>query len=251
MRGRNRTLTIRTPEGITFPLMIADPVVRFLALAIDVACAYVVSALVSAVLGTIGVFSMDLAGAFWLLGQFLVSLAYPIVFEWYWRGQTVGKRLLRLRVMDDRGLRLRFSQIVIRNLLRCVDVLPAFYLVGGLACVLNSRGKRLGDVAANTIVVRQPRTTMPDLDQVLPGKFNSFRDYPHVAARLRQNVVPHAAAVALEALIRRDQLAPASRLDLFAQVRRHMEKAATFPQEATDGLSDEQYVRNAVDILFR
>ena len=76
--------------------------------------------------------------------------------EWYWRGQTVGKRVLKLRVMDEQALRLEFSQIVVRNLLRFVDFLPGLYLVGGTACVLSRRFQRLGDLAANTIVVRNP-----------------------------------------------------------------------------------------------
>src|SRR5262249_58768067 len=57
--------------------------------------------------------------------------------EWYWRGQTVGKRMLRLRVVDRQGLRLQPSQIITRNLLRFVDGLPAFYMLGGLTSLLN------------------------------------------------------------------------------------------------------------------
>ena len=77
--------------------------------------------------------------------------------EWRWRGQTIGKRLLRLRVVDAEGMRLQFNQIVTRNLLRFVDSLPAFYFVGGLACWLSPKCQRLGDIAANTIVIRNPR----------------------------------------------------------------------------------------------
>ena len=55
---------------------------------------------------------------------FAISVGYAIFTEWFWRGQTVGKRLLRLRVIEEQGLRLQFSQIVTRNLLRFVDMLP-------------------------------------------------------------------------------------------------------------------------------
>ena len=68
---------------------------------------------------------------------FVISVAYAIVLEWRWRGQTIGKRLLGLRVMDVHGLRLQLPQIALRNLLRLVDMLPLFYLVGGLACVFS------------------------------------------------------------------------------------------------------------------
>ncbi len=89
-----------------------------------------------------------------ILGYFVVQVGYGIACEWLWRGQTVGKRLLRLRVMDAQGLHLQFSQVALRNLLRFVDSLPAFYLVGGLVSLLNSRAQRLGDFVANTIVIR-------------------------------------------------------------------------------------------------
>jgi hypothetical protein len=129
--------------------------------------------------------------------------------------------------------------------------MPALYLLGGVVSFLGPRGKRLGDIAANTIVVSQRAIVEPDLDQILPGKYNSFREYPHLAARLRQNVLPREAGIALQALLRRDSLDDAARLSLFALIRAHMEKIARFPADVTEGVSDEQYVRNVTDILFR
>src|SRR2546428_4892968 len=157
-------------------------------------------------LGFLGLISLDFARAVLVLAVFVIQIGYGIVCEWFWRGQTIGKRLLRLRVMDAQGLRLQFSQIVIRNLLRFVDLLPAFYLVGGIACLISRRAQRLGDFAANTIVVRNPKVKEPDLDQLLAGKYNSLRQYTHLSARLRQRVSPTEARVALQALLRRDEL---------------------------------------------
>src|SRR5262249_57728043 len=108
--------------------------------------------------------------------------------EWYWRGQTVGKRMLRLRVVDRQGLRLQPSQIITRNLLRFVDGLPAFYMLGGLTSLLNRQGQRLGDIAANTVVVRTAGLRPPDLDQISKGPFNSLSQYPHLAAPPRPPV---------------------------------------------------------------
>ena len=113
-----------------FPLFLAGPVTRFLAVAVDAACVNVILMFASLAFLGLGFLSMDLLMAFYILSYFIVSIGYPIVTEWYWRGQTVGKRLLRLRVMDAQGLHLQFSQIVIRNLLRFVDMLPLFYLLG-------------------------------------------------------------------------------------------------------------------------
>lgn len=244
-------LTIKTPEGIAFSLSLAGPVTRFLAWVIDMAGMAVISRVIGSLLGLLGFISRDLAGAASIAAYFIISIGYPVVLEWSWRGQTLGKRLLRLRVMDEQGLRLEFNQVVIRNLLRLVDSLPALYLVGGLACLISGRAQRLGDLAANTIVVRHPRVLEPNLDQLLTDKYNSLRDYPHLEARLRQHVSPREAGAALEALLRRDELEPLARVELFRDMAAHFKAVVKFPEEATDGISDEQYVRNVVDVLFR
>jgi uncharacterized RDD family membrane protein YckC len=250
-REKTNILTIRTPEGILFPLRLSGPVTRFLAWTIDFATIIVIMKVVNSLLGILGIVSRDFVTAAATLAYFVISLGYGIVMEWYWRGQTLGKRLFRLRVMDEQGLHLQFSQIVIRNLLRFVDSLPAFYLVGGLACLISRRAQRLGDIAANTIVVWSPKISVPDLDQILADKYNSFRGYPHLEARLRQRVSPHQAGLALQTLLRRDQLDSRARLELFRDIASHFKVVVNFPQEATDGISDEQYVRNVVDTLFR
>jgi hypothetical protein len=178
-------------------------------------------------------------------------LGYSIYCEWFWRGQSLGKRMMRLRVVDAQGLRLKFSQIVIRNLLRFVDMLPLLYLVGGVACLISRRAQRLGDLAANTIVVRIPKVTEPNLDQLMAGKYNSLRDHPHLEARLRQRVSAGEAAIALQAVLRRDLLEPQARLELFAAIADHFRARMPFPSEVTEGIADEQYVRNVVDSLYR
>jgi hypothetical protein len=182
---------------------------------------------------------------------FLLSFAYPIALEWFWQGQTLGKRVLRLQVMDQQALPLRFSQGMMRNLLRCVDVLPVFYLVGGVASLVNRHAQRVGDIAANTIVVKHPRIHEPDLEEIKSGRFNSLSQYPHLAARLRSLVNPREAGIAVQSLVRRKRLDQLARLQLFADIRAHFERKVKFPAEATSGLSDEQYVRNVVEILYR
>lgn len=250
-QDKTGTLLIRTPEGIVFSLLLAGPVTRFLAWAVDMVCIGALSSAAGMLLGVLGLISPDIAGGMAMLAYFLIQIGYGIALEWFWRGQTLGKRLLRLRVMDAQGLRLQSSQIVIRNLLRFVDMLPAFYLVGGIACLASRRAQRLGDFAANTIVVRNPKIAEPDLDQLLAGKFNSLREYPHLAARLHQRVSPGEARVALQALIRRDELNAQARVELFGEIAAHFRSLVEFPAESTEGITDEQYVRNVVDILFR
>jgi uncharacterized RDD family membrane protein YckC len=244
------TLPLRTPEGIIFALPLAGPVSRLLAWTIDTACLSAAASMLGKILSGLGVLDKGLAQATLILGYFALSIGYGIALEWYWRGQTVGKRLLGLRVMDAHGLHLEFSQVVVRNLLRAVDALPLLYLVGGTACALSSKCQRLGDIAARTIVVRNLRPPQPDLEQVLGDKFNSLAEHRRLAARLRQRVSPSAAGVALEAVLRRDEFDPAARLTLFAELADHFRNLLEFPPEAADQLSDEQYVRNVVGILF-
>jgi uncharacterized RDD family membrane protein YckC len=248
---RSNRLVIRTPEGIVFSLLLAGPLSRFLAWGVDVGCVAVAVIGIGALLTGLQWISLDLIRAVAVLAYFLVSIGYGIALEWSWRGQTVGKRLLRLRVVDAEGLRLQFSQIVIRNLLRFIDMLPAFYFVGGLACLASRRAQRLGDIAAGTIVIYTPKAAEPELDQVFAGKFNSLRGWPHLAARLRQRASPLEASLALQALLRRDEFEPAARLELFDEIAAHFRRLVEFPPEACEGITAEQYVRNCADILFR
>ena len=249
--ARTNTLQIRTPEGIIFSQLLAGPMSRFLGWLIDLFFVLTLASLISGVLALLHLFSFGLAEAASLLIQFILMIGYGIYCEWFWRGQTLGKRMMRLRVVDAQGLRLKFSQVVIRNLLRFVDMLPLFYLVGGVACAVSRRAQRLGDLAANTIVVRIPKVAEPNLDQIMAGKFNSLRSYPHLEARLRQRVSAQEAALALQSLLRRDLLDPAARVELFSQVAEHFRAKVPFPPEAIEGITDEQYVRNIVDSLYR
>ena len=248
---KTNTLTIYTPEGIAFSLFLASPVTRFLAWIIDLACIAIGAEIVGTVVGLLGIISLDFASAMTMMCYFVLSIGYGIVLEWFWHGQTPGKRLLRLRVVDVQGLRLQLSQIVIRNLLRFIDSLPLFYLVSGVICLVSPKSQRLGDLAANTIVIRNPKIPEPDLEQLLAGKYNSFRTYPHLEARLRQRVSQPESAIALQALLRRDELDPEAQIRLFRDIALHFKSIVEFPQEATDGISDEQYMRNVVDAIFR
>jgi uncharacterized RDD family membrane protein YckC len=249
---QDNQLTIRTPEGVTFNLVLAGPISRSLAWLLDAAAIIAAAMVLIAVLSALGKLSADISGAIFLVAMFVVNLGYAMVLEWFWNGQTLGKRLLGLRVMDVRGLRLQPYQIIIRNLLRAVDSLPAAYLVGGLTSLFNRYAQRLGDLAANTIVIRERRVVEPDLDVILEKvHYNSLRDYPHLAARLRQQAAPEEAELALQALMRRDALTPEARVALFEELAAHFRQKVTFPQEALEGVSDEQYVRNVVDVLFK
>jgi uncharacterized RDD family membrane protein YckC len=249
--SKTTTMVIRTPEGVTFALPLAGPVSRLLAWLVDWAVVAALASALSIVSAIFSVFAGEAAQGVALLLYFVISIGYSIVLESQWRGQTLGKRLLRLRVMDGQGLRLKFSQVCIRNLLRVVDMLPLFYFVGGAACALSRRAQRLGDLAANTVVVRLPSVAVPNLEQLTAGKYNSLRAYPHLEARLRQRVSADQAVLALQALLRRELLNPEARVELFGELAAHFRGLVHFPAEASDGVTDEQYVRNVVDVVYR
>jgi len=245
------TLDIRTPEGVEFSLPLAGPASRAAALTIDFVVVLAVTWGLSTLSVLVTLISPEWAAALPALIFFLVHMTYSMVLEGWWRGQTVGKRALGLRVVDARGLTLQPGQVVMRNLLRLVDILPAFYTVGGAAMVLTRHCQRLGDLAAGTVVVRRTSVREPRLDAVLAGPYNSFRHHPLVEARLRQRTTPELAALALSALMRRDALEPSARLRVFAALAAHFRELASFPAGATAGLSDEQYLRNVVETVYR
>ncbi|SRR5579883_12618 len=247
---RRDSLMIRTPEGIEFALPLAGPVSRMLALLIDFAVIGAIGQVVRTILGPLGVLGTDVFNAVNVVGYFVISLTYGAVAEWIWRGQTVGKRLLGLRVVDARGFRLEPSQVIVRNLMRFIDTLPVLYLTGGIACFFHRHHRRLGDVAAGTIVVRAPKAAAPDLALLLGGKYNSLSESRHLAARLRHKVTPDVARIALDALVRREKLTPEARLAVFGELAAHFRGLVAYPPEVTEQLSDEQYVRNVTEIVY-
>lgn len=246
-----RKIIIRTPEGVAFSLYLAGPFTRFLAWLIDVLVIAAFSSVVFTLAGTMGVVFGGMARAAAVLLVFGFGFAYRIGMEWRFRGQTLGKRLFRLRVMDSSGLRLQLSQIVLRNLLRAVDMLPVAYFLGGATMLISPHNQRLGDLAANSVVTYLPQDETPDFAQVLPGKYNSLRDYPHLEARLRQQITPEEADLLVQALLRRDELDGNERIGLFKDLAGHFREKVTFPEEAVLGITDEQYLRNVVDSVFR
>jgi uncharacterized RDD family membrane protein YckC len=145
------TRRVATPEGIELTLRLAGPVPRAIAWAIDLAIrvglVFVVM-MVASPLGRAGVGVM-------LITAFFVEWLLPAWFETNWNGQTPGKRALGLAVLNDDGTPVRWPGALTRNLLRAVDFLPILYGIGLVAMLLNRDFKRLGDLAAGTVVVYQ------------------------------------------------------------------------------------------------
>ena len=92
---------------------------------------------------------------------FLVNFGYFIFFEFFWDGQTPGKKIMGIKVRRLGGYPVDFVCALLRNLLRIVDVLPAFYVVGFITSFSNSSCRRVGDWVGGTIVVREGRKRLP------------------------------------------------------------------------------------------
>jgi uncharacterized RDD family membrane protein YckC len=243
------TLRIVTPEGVVFRFALAGITARFLAWAIDAAIVIGFAGAVSTLLKRSGLVQADLAKALFTLLYFVVSVGYSMYFEWYWRGQTIGKKVLRLRVMDSGALHLQPYQVVLRNLMRYVDSLPLCYLVGGIAALLSRRSQRLGDMVSHTVVIKALRFHPPDLDRIGRAKYNSLMEHPALCARFRQRTPPEATALAMQALLRRDQLTAEARIETFRALAAYFGSRASVPAEILEQITPEQLVRNVVEVL--
>ena len=158
-------VSTETPEGILLELRPAGVSARCCAFLIDgvirLAAIYAVG-MATAVMGGFGV-------AFWMIFIFGMEWFYPVVFELRTGAATPGKRVFGLRVVMDNGLPVTAAASVTRNLLRAADFLPFGYGFALVSMLLRRDCKRLGDIAAATMVVHTPETDVPiKLDWIEP-----------------------------------------------------------------------------------
>ncbi len=153
--------TLETPENIELRFDIAGLGTRFCAIVID----HVPIVILTIALTVLAyfVFSAWLQGPAGAMRLGMVSLSilvtlmfgYFLVFEWLMRGQTPGKKIIKIRVIRDDGTPVTIYEVFVRNVLRLVDFLPGFYTVGVLFMFPSRLCRRLGDIAAGTIVIKE------------------------------------------------------------------------------------------------
>ncbi len=157
------TAQVDTPERVVLRYRLAGPGRRAAAYLIDGMCR-------GAILAVIWVIAITVAavvpggdgigtGGF-LLGLFFLEWGYGVLFEWLMSGRTPGKLALGIRVVREDGAPGRFSDFLLRNLLRTADFLPGFFAVGLVSMLLDSRFRRLGDLVGGTVVVVEDRERM-------------------------------------------------------------------------------------------
>ena len=244
-------LSVLTQEGVLFRLPLAGPSCRLYAMLLDTVI----------VLGTVNgigwlvywLFSKapGFGVMFITLAEFAIGFTYSALLEGFWNGQTLGKRLFHLRVIDQTGLPLRVEQAWVRNLMRVFDALPFAYLVGGISAMSSPLLQRPGDRVAGTLVVRQTPLTLPGEEFWTLQKYNSFTEYPAIAMRLRRAATPELAGLIQDALQRRNELAPYARREIYRELAAYLQnEVASFPDELVERLSDEQYLINASGVLL-
>lgn len=190
----DRQVDVETPEHVSVGYELADLGSRFTATLID----WLIMALVGIVLGLgllavgavqastglgivpgAGIFAAFVGFAWWL-----VTWGYRVYYEGFRDGQTIGKKAMRIRVVQEGGFPVTFRAAAIRNLLRLIDMQPGIaWGVAGLSMMLHPRTKRLGDIAAGTVVVRDrtgqpiPEDRTPDVPAAVGRPLLSDQEY--------------------------------------------------------------------------
>jgi len=262
-----QTVDIETPELVTFSYTIAGVGSRVAAALLDyLLCLVLFIALLvtfaylgaSRMIASGGTSSEAWALAFLMLGQFFTLWGYYVLWEGLADGQTPGKRYMRLRVVSDGGYSVSFAGSAIRNLVRIVDMQPVItYGVGITSILASKQGKRLGDLAAGTIVVREqlvqtPRGSLPDTRE--PAA-ESTPAPASVQARLTDDEF----AVLERFVERRTSLDPARREELatrlaarFAAILEHDAAADSRPSDRLFELyADERRARSSGAVVAR
>ncbi|MDR7088083.1 RDD family protein [Cellvibrio fibrivorans] len=141
--------SLETPEGALLPLTPAGFGVRVLAQLLDILIRYGIVTVIFIALSLLGRMGTGIA----LILAFLLEWFYPVFFEVTRQGRTPGKKWMGIRVVNDDGTPITFGPSLLRNLLRFVDFLPMLYLTGIVASLCNRQFKRLGDLAAGSMVI--------------------------------------------------------------------------------------------------
>jgi uncharacterized RDD family membrane protein YckC len=252
----SETLHIQTPENVAFGYEVAGIGSRFLAAMIDTA--------ISTFLQMVIAFSLLLLGRYflpagletnndaliwWIVGAallllFAIQWGYYILFEVYWNGQSPGKRWVGLRVIQNDGTPITVGGAAIRNLIRLVDMLPAFYGIGLVTMFIDRQSRRLGDLAAGTLVVLDKgRLKLESLGVSQAAPFTT--QPPETEASLPVHLLsPADLRMAEEFLHRRSDLA--NRQELGLRIARSLAEHMRLSDNLPYPLISEQLIENVV-----
>ena len=242
--GITPRFAITTPERVTFHQRPAELPTRAWAWLIDqliVLCLYVILAIPLIKFGDVG-FALLLAA------KLILDFGYFTVIEWRWRGQTRGKRLMKIRVVSATGARLAPGDLLLRNLLRIVDSLPFTMAVGGTVAWIDPYRRRLGDLVAGTLVVRDKQPTLPQSVFDSGQRINTFREDAAVRSRILARVTRLERDLLMDLAQRRDEIDTLPREQLFAEAEDYFRNRFNLPE--TDHLTAEQAVLNVALVVL-
>lgn len=230
------THTVLTPEYVEFRFTLAGIYSRFLAWLLDAMIVLFSTSAVLVGLNLVMAVFPGFASALSFVIYFLVDWGYAIALETAWSGQTVGKRVMNLRVIQESGVRIGFYHAALRNLARPVDRLPFLYLVGGITALVSGSHQRLGDMLAGTIVVRERRLKVPSALGAT-GEEGLLAD-PLFVSRVKK-LSTEEREVVLSAALRREELRLEARLQLFSALSARLQEELAMLKPAH--LSDEKW----------
>ena len=162
-------VSVVTPEAVEIELRPAGVWVRSRAFLLDWAIRVILSIVVFFLLSMLAKLSDGVANGLFYIAIFLIYWLYPVLFEVFWHGQTPAKRVFGLRVVQDNGTPVSFTQSLIRNLMRTADILPIFYGLGMSVMLLHPQFKRLGDILSGCLVIYTDEPKIKINKQVFVG----------------------------------------------------------------------------------
>lgn len=186
-----------------------------------------------------------------LLWGFVVLWGYFLLFEWLWLGQTPGKRLLGLRVIQWDGTEINLYQSAIRNILRIADALPLPLPVmcgflGFAVAACNRENRRLGDLAAGTLVVHVERGQKP-IRALQDGRGEAARERMLLWRQRLSQLDREQKQTLLDLCLRRDQLRVGERARLFQAAAGYFQSRLDLTPEAYE--SPEKFVLQLAAVL--
>lgn len=235
LEGNHQVLT---PEYVEFDFVLAGLFSRFLAWVLDTLITFGIALMLMIVLSLAMFAFPGFASALGFIVWFLIDWGYAILLESVWSGQTVGKKAMGLRVIQESGVRISFLHAALRNLARPIDRLPLLYAVGGTAALFSDSQQRLGDMLAGTIVVRDRRLKIP-ASIARPDGETALLDDPLFRSRVARLTAEEEALI-FSAALRREELGMEARLSLFAALSQRLQEDADLFKPPH--LSDEKLV---------
>src|SRR5262245_45933905 len=217
---------------------------RFLALLIDFILCVLLMLMGLPVAGVLEAGRPGLGMAVSILWAFVVQVGYFLLFEWLGRGQTPGKRMVGVRVIDRRGTAVTFAQAAVRNLVRAVDSLPVPLftgagVVGFVVASSNRERLRLGDLAAGTLVVHVDVGAKP-IRALQDVRTEADRQRLALLRQRLSQLDREQKQTLLDLCLRRDQLRVAERARLFQAAARFAQQRLELAPDAYE--SDEKFI---------